>query len=325
MSSDPARERDSLPSRVVTLSSMSRALFSWLGRCRRLSVRASLGRTARELELSRLRHAVRKLLLHRVAYRDPAAFDAGNGALDQDQSALDIGLYDLQVQSGHALDAQVPGHLLVLERLAGILPAAGRSVRAVRDGHAVARPQPGKIPALHRAGKTLAGGCAGHVDILTDDEMVGRDLGADRDQPIGVDAKLGALALRLDLGDGEMAAVGLGGTLHFAQAGAELERHVAVLLLGAVGDNLAIAEPEHRHRHVLAGIGEQPRHPDLLRDHPGTHCKIPFAPQSLISTSTPAARSSFISASTVCGVGSTMSRRRRNARISKCARLLLST
>src|SRR6185369_9322161 len=48
-------------------------------------------------------------------------------------------------------------------------------------------------------------------------------------------------------------------------------------------------------------------------------------PYSLISTSTPAARSSFMSASTVCGVGSTMSRRRLCVRISNCSRLFLST
>src|SRR5215210_2019416 len=47
--------------------------------------------------------------------------------------------------------------------------------------------------------------------------------------------------------------------------------------------------------------------------------------QSLISTSTPAARSSFISASTVCGVGSTMSSTRLCVRISNCSRDFLST
>src|SRR5215210_7018255 len=46
--------------------------------------------------------------------------------------------------------------------------------------------------------------------------------------------------------------------------------------------------------------------------------------QSLISTSTPADRSSFISASTVCGVGSTMSSTRLCVRISNCSRDFLS-
>src|SRR5215475_7769196 len=51
----------------------------------------------------------------------------------------------------------------------------------------------------------------------------------------------------------------------------------------------------------------------------------PSRPYSLISTSTPAARSSFISASTVCGVGSMMSKSRLWVRISNCSRLFLST
>ncbi len=88
---------------------------------------------------------------------------------------------------------------------------------------------------------------------------------------VSVDAEFGELALGLDLGDGEMAAVGLGRALNLARAGAELERDVAVLLLGAMSDDLAIGQPQHRHRHVFAALGEEPRHPDLLRDHPGTH------------------------------------------------------
>src|SRR5207245_8907514 len=48
-------------------------------------------------------------------------------------------------------------------------------------------------------------------------------------------------------------------------------------------------------------------------------------PNALISTSTPAGRSSFISASTVCWVGSRMSSRRLCVRISNCSRDFLST
>src|SRR6516225_7049091 len=88
--------------------------------------------------------------------------------------------------------------------------------------------------------------------------------------------------------------------------------------------DLAIGQPQHRHRHVFAGLGEQPRHSDLLCEHSGTHLVVLRGAYSLISTSTPAARSSFIKASTVCGVGSTMSRRRLWVRISNCSRLFLS-
>src|SRR5208282_886978 len=93
-------------------------------------------------------------------------------------------------------------------------------------------------------------------------------------------------------------------------------------------DHLAIGEPQHRHRHVLSCIGEDAGHPEFLCDHSGTHRHDPllrFPDYSLISTSTPAARSSFISASTVWGVGSTISRSRLWVRISNCSRLFLST
>src|SRR5207253_6575310 len=52
---------------------------------------------------------------------------------------------------------------------------------------------------------------------------------------------------------------------------------------------------------------------------------LPFGPKALISTSTPAGRSSFISASTVSCVGSRISSSRLCVRISNCSRDFLST
>jgi hypothetical protein len=69
-----------------------------------------------------------------------------------------------------------------------------------------------------------------------------------------------------------MAALGLAKIVRLACAGAELQRHVAILVLGPMRDHLAVGQPQHRHRHVIAGIGEDARHPDLLCDHSGTHC-----------------------------------------------------
>ena len=136
--------------------------------------------------------------------------------------------------------------------------------------------QPREIPALHGAGPAFTGRRSGNIDKLTNDEVIRGDLRADRNDGIVVDAELGKLALGFDLGDGEMAAIGAIGALRLAHAGAELQRHVAVLIFGAVSDHLAIAETKHRHRHVFAGFGEQPRHSYLLREHPGTHVRIPF-------------------------------------------------
>jgi hypothetical protein len=101
--------------------------------------------------------------------------------------------------------------------------------------------------------------------------VIGGDFRADRDHRVLADAEFRDLALRLDLGDGEIAALGLGDVLHLAAARSELQRDVAVLLFGTVADDLTIGEPQHRHRHVRAGLGEDPCHSDLLCDHTGTH------------------------------------------------------
>src|SRR5690348_5971764 len=149
-----------------------------------------------DLELAGLRRFLRQRLLHGVAYTDPAALGAGNGAFDEDQAALDVGRNHAQVERGDAVDAHVAGHLLVLPGLAGVLSAAGRTDRTVRDRHAVGGAQTAEIPALHTAGKALTDRGAGDVDELADDEMVGLDLGADRDQRVLADAEFRELALR---------------------------------------------------------------------------------------------------------------------------------
>src|SRR5262249_20060285 len=101
---------------------------------------------------------------------------------------------------------------------------------------------------------------------------------------------------------------------------AKLQRIVAVRGLAPDPDDRAGAGLDHGDRHVVAVVAEDLRHADLAADER-------FFPShySLISTSTPAGKSSFISESTVCGVGSTMSSRRLCVRISNCSREVLST
>src|SRR5690606_15076293 len=163
----------------------------------------------RQAELARRRNTVRKLALYSIAQLDPAALDAGDGALNQDKTAFDVRTDDLEILRGHALDTEMTGHLLVLEDLAGILTSAGRTVRPVRDRHAVRSPKAAEIPALHRAGKAFAGGRAGRVDILAGHEMIGSDFGTNRDQTVRRHAEFNDRALGLDLGDGKLAARGL--------------------------------------------------------------------------------------------------------------------
>src|SRR5690349_16569957 len=100
--SDSWTEPASLPSRVVTFSSISRPL---LGRRFRGLLAAC------NLELARLRSFLRQRLLHRIAHRDPAALGAGHGTLDQDQAALDVGLHHAQIERRDAVDTHVAGHL----------------------------------------------------------------------------------------------------------------------------------------------------------------------------------------------------------------------
>src|ERR1700760_4205193 len=266
ISSERLTEPAALPSRVVTFSSISRALL------RRLCFRRRLI-PAGDLELAGLRRFLRQRLLHGVTHPDPAALRAGHGAFDQDQAALDVGLNDAQVERGDAVDAHVAGHLLVLPGLAGVLAATGRTDRAVRDRDAVGGAQTAEIPALHAAGQALADRGAGDVDELADDEMVSLDFGADRDQRILRHAELGDLALRLDLGDGELAALGLRHVDGLAGAGAELQRDVTVLVGRAVAQHMAIAQLQHGHGDMFASLRKDPRHPDLLCDHSGAHLR----------------------------------------------------
>src|SRR5579871_4043749 len=232
ISSESCTEPAALPSSVVTCSSMLCALL--LGRRFRSLFR--------DLELAGLRRFLRQRLLDGVANPDPAALGAGNRAFDEDQTAFDVGRDHAQIERGDAIYTHVTGHLLVLPGLAGVLTATGRTDRAVRDRHTVGGAQTAEIPALHAAVKTLADRGAGDVDELADDEMVGLDFRADRDQRIFRHAELGKLALGLDLGDRELAAFGLGHVNGLARARTELQRDITVLLGRAVTDHLAIAE-----------------------------------------------------------------------------------
>src|SRR5579872_4222728 len=111
MPSDNWTEPAALPSRVVTFSSISRALLlGW-----RLGGLLAAGS---HLELAGLGSLLRQGLLHGIAYGNPPALGAGNGALDQDEPTLNIGLHHAQVEGRDPIDAHVARHLLVLERLA---------------------------------------------------------------------------------------------------------------------------------------------------------------------------------------------------------------
>src|SRR5205085_4132728 len=97
----------------------------------------SRSRLAGGPEGARLRRVGRQRAFHRVADLDERAFRARDGALDQDQAALGVDAPDGEVEGGDGFLAEVASHLLALERATWILTLAGRTVRAVGDGHAV--------------------------------------------------------------------------------------------------------------------------------------------------------------------------------------------
>src|SRR6185295_15805397 len=108
-------------------------------------------------------------------------------------------------------------------------------------------------------------------------------------------------------------------------------------LLAAAGDQRGVLHPERAGApvdrlelgdlvdQVVVGLGaeDRVRQVDLRDLLPVEIDDVEL--HDLISTSTPAERSSFISASSVCWVGSRMSRSRLCVRISNCSRLFLST
>src|SRR4029077_16719017 len=90
-------------------------------------------------EFAGLRRFFRPLLLDRITDGGPPALTAGHRTPHGHEAALDIGLHDLEIERGHALDTEMARHFLVLERLAWVLTAAGATNRTVRNRHTVRR------------------------------------------------------------------------------------------------------------------------------------------------------------------------------------------
>src|SRR5258706_2573004 len=95
-----------------------------------------------------------------------------------------------------------------------------------------------EIPALHAAGKALADRGAGDVDELADHEMVGLNLGADRDQRVFRHPEFGDLALWFDLGDRELSALRLRQIDGLAGDRTELQRDVTNPFVSAIVQRL---------------------------------------------------------------------------------------
>ncbi len=228
-----------------------------------LSLRRIAGGLA---EGARLRRGLGQRPLHRVAQQHPAAFGARHGAADHDQPALGVGLDHAQILRGDVDIAHMPGHLLALEHLAGVLALAGRAVAAMAHRHAVARAQAAEVVTLHGAGEALADRGARHIDELPSTKWSAVISAPTSIRLSGLTRNSTSFRFGSTLATAKCPRAARRQTLHLGPAGAELQRGIAVLLRGAVADHLTMVELQHRHRDVLPGIGEDPGHADLLRD-----------------------------------------------------------
>src|SRR5690606_18228773 len=253
-----------------------------------------------------------------------------HGAAHRDQAALGVDLHHLKALGALADGTHVACHLLAREHAARRLPLAQRTGRTMRQRVAVGRVAHGEVPALDRALETLALGHALDVDHLADLEDVGADLATELEvgQLAVLDPELPQATAGFDLGLGQVPGLRLVEQRSAAHAGSHLDRGVAVDLDGLDLGNAVGSRLDQRHGDRLAVLGEVPAHAGLAADDAQRVLlrRHGAGPQvSLIWTSTPAASSSFISASTVLSLGSTMSSTRLCVRVSYWSRASLST
>src|SRR6056297_393021 len=270
------------------------------------------------------------LRLDRRTHQHMAARCACHRAANEQQVAFGVYPYDFEILGGDALGAHVAGHLLALEHASGRLALANGTRRTMRQRVAVRGVLHPEIMALDDAGKTLALAGAGHVDHLTVREAFDRDFAADFELAFftlvfSVEAEFPQTLTRLDAGGAVVTSRGLVDQRRTARARRDLDGCIAIAVkLANLGDPVRI-RLHHRDGHGRAVLDEDAGHPSFSSYDTNCHdCSI-LAQYSLIWTSTPAARSSFISASTVLSLGSTMSISRLWVRISYWSRASLLT
>src|SRR5437667_2204400 len=116
MSSDNSISPTSWLSRFFTLSFILRAPRP----CRRVGRRRLRRRFGLASDRSRERQILRRLALHCILDEDIAAIASRHGAAHHDKATLDVGGNHAQILRRHPDIAEMAGHLLAPERLAGI-------------------------------------------------------------------------------------------------------------------------------------------------------------------------------------------------------------
>src|SRR5690606_7142873 len=183
-----------------------------------------------------------------VPDEDEAALRPRDGALDEQQVALGVGLHDGEVEGGGLAAAGPAGHAGAAEDPGGRGAGADGAGRPVHAVGAVAGTEATEAVALHDAAEALALADGGDVHALAGGEDVDRDLLADLVVAHVVEPQLDQADARLDAGLRVVAGEGLvelGGLL---VAEGDLQRVVPVALVGLDLNHAARAHAQDGHR-----------------------------------------------------------------------------
>src|SRR5256714_5968298 len=246
------------------------------------------------------------------AHRDEPVERARHRATHEQQVALGIDPHHTEAELREAPGPHVPGHPLALDD--------ARRVGARSDGPGLAVPgvavslgAAAEVMAVDHALEAAARGDAGdlHAVALREDRHRHaltrlRRLALGREHEALQHARR-----RLETGLLHVAGQGFGRALRLLDAKAELDLRARDL------HHRARARFDHRDGHVRALGVEHARHAQLATNQSGHYW-------TLISTSTPAGRSSLVNASIVCERESRMSISRLCVFSSNCSRLFLS-
>src|SRR5690606_27015329 len=254
---------------------------------------------------------------------------ARHGAANGDQTTLDVDLDHFQVLRALLHSTHVAGHLLARENATRGLALAQRTRRAMRQRVTVGCIAHAEVVALDGALEAFALGDTLDVDLLADLEDVRLDFATDGEiADLGVfNAELPQAATGFDLRLGEVTGFRLVDQCSATGADGHLHGAVAVGFNGLDLRDAVRGCFNQGHRDGLAIFGENAAHAGLAaHEAQRIFLRHGRSPQvNLICTSTPAASSSFISASTVLSFGSTRSSTRLCVRVSYWSRASLST
>src|SRR3989440_2993670 len=248
------------------------------------------------------------------AHRDEPVERARHRATHEQQVALGIDPHHTEAELRKAPGPHVPGHPLSFDdsrRVGSRSDRPGLAVPRVAVGLGAAA----EVMAVHHALEAAALGDAGDLHAVALREDRHRHVLARLwDPPLALRDQHEApqhLRRRLEAGLLHVAGQGFGGALRLPDAEPELDP--------GAGDvhHRTRARFDHRDGHVRALGVEHARHAELATNQSGHYC-------TLISTSTPAGRSSLVSASIVCERESSMSISRLCVFSSNCSRLFLS-